>query len=100
VIIDDPGIVDLDWDDWNLEHITKHAVSREEVQEVIALRPVFQQAYKGRFLAIGPTQAGRMLAVVVGPVPDRFGSYYVFSARPASRKERRHYGATKGDKIS
>lgn len=99
VIVDDPGLEDLDWDDWNLEHIRKHAVSRKEVEEVIALRPIFQQAYKGRFLVIGPTLACRTLAVVVGPVPNRQGLYYVFSARPASRKERRIYRLTQGEEI-
>ncbi|MGH2559378.1 MAG: hypothetical protein ACRDJH_09955, partial [Thermomicrobiales bacterium] len=97
VNIGDPGIDGVVWDEWNLDHIVKHGVSRAEVEEVIDLGPVFQQAYKGRALAIGPTQSGRVLAVVLGPVPDQPGTFYVFSARPASRKERRHFQTLRGD---
>jgi uncharacterized DUF497 family protein len=89
------GPIDLDWDDWNRDHIAKHGVVAEEVEEVVAGAPVFRDVRKGRVMAIGPTRQGRMLAVVVGPVPDQSGVYYPFSARPASRQERRRYHETK-----
>lgn len=81
----------LVWDDWNRDHLMKHAVTPEEAEEASAGEPVFHATYKGRLLVIGPTGTGRMLAVVIGPVPDQPDAYYVFSARPASRKERRSY---------
>ena len=37
-----------------------------------------------------------MLAVVIGPVPEQPGLYYTFSARPASRQERRRYDEAVG----
>jgi uncharacterized DUF497 family protein len=91
-----PSIDRLHWDDWNRDHIAKHAVLPEEAEEVIAGRPRVNETDKQRLQLVGSTFAGRMLSIVVGAVPDRPGVYYVFSARPASRKERRTYEQTKG----
>jgi uncharacterized protein len=92
-----PAIDRLLWDEWNRDHIAKHAVLPEEAEEVIAGLPRVNETYKQRLQLVGPTLAGRMLSIVVGAVPDRPGVYYVFSARPASRKERGMYEQTKGD---
>ena len=97
---DRPRVGRLYWDDWNLEHIAKHAVLPEEAEEVVIGYATVQKTYKQRFQFVGPTVEGRMLSVIVGAVPDHIGGYYVFSARPASRKERREYKAAKGDSIS
>ena len=51
----------LIWDEWNIEHITRHGV----------------------------TKAGRTLAVVLHPKTK--DAYYVVTARIADRKERRIY---------
>ncbi len=46
---------------------------------------------------LGPAPDGRILAVVIGPVPNEpDGVYYVFTARPADRSERRSYHEQKG----
>ncbi len=93
-------LIDVDrlvWDDWNTTHIReRHQLTRDEVEEAVAGEPIARQTYKNRLLVLGPTRAGRMLAVVIGPVPDDPGAYYTFSARPASRAERRHYQQVKG----
>lgn len=86
----------LIWDDWNRGHIAKHAVTPGEAEEVVVGDPVVRESYKSRLLILGPTFIGRILAVVAGPVPGEPGSYYVFSARPASRKERRYYHQQRG----
>lgn len=86
----------LAWDDWNREHIAKHAVTPEEVEQVARGDPAVRETYKNRLQVIGPTRAGRMLAAVIGPVPDAPGTYYTFSARPASRQERRYHDQQKG----
>ena len=86
----------LEWDDWNREHIMQHDVLPEEAEQVAKSGPVVLESYKGRLVLIGPTLTGRMLAVIVGPDLIRPDVYYVFSARPASRKERRHYEQEKG----
>ena len=81
----------LVWDDWNRDHIARHGVTLEEAEEVVNRAVVVRGTYKNRFQVIGPTRAGRMLAIVIGPVPGQPGAYYTFSARPDSRRERRHY---------
>jgi uncharacterized DUF497 family protein len=86
----------LQWDAWNRDHIAKHGVTIEEVSEVVAGKWFARETYKGRTLLIGFTDSRRMLAVVVGPVPNEINVYYVFSARPASRKERRDYFLQEG----
>ncbi len=91
-----PSLDRLHWDDWNRDHIAKHAVLPEEVEEVIAGLPTVSETYKQRLQLVGPTLAGRVLSIVVGAVPSRPGIYYVFSARPASRKERGMYEQSKG----
>lgn len=91
-----PHIDRLHWDAWNRDHLTKHGVAPEEAEEVVAGEAVVRETYKERLLFIGPTLGGRVLTVVAGPVPDQAGVYYVFSARPASRKERRYFKEQKG----
>jgi uncharacterized DUF497 family protein len=90
------GIERLVWDDWNREHIGKHAVAVHKVEEVVAGRWIREETYKGRSQLIGSTGRGRILSVIVGPVPNHAGAYYVFSARPASSSERRRYDQAKG----
>ncbi|MBA2277331.1 MAG: BrnT family toxin [Chloroflexia bacterium] len=70
----------------------KHDVTPTEVEEVMASDSiVVRQTYKNRLQVTGLTFHGRVLAVVIGPAPDNPRVYYTFSARPASRKERRFY---------
>jgi uncharacterized DUF497 family protein len=91
-----PRIDRLDWDDWNRTHIRKHAVVPEEAEEVVGGNAMIRVTYKQRLQYVGPTSEGRMLSVVIGAVPERPFVYYVFSARPASRKERALYAQAKG----
>lgn len=93
---DTPLVDRLVWDAWNVDHIAKHGVTPDDVEAAIAGDTVARETYKGRLLVLGPTRAGRLLAVVIGPVPDEPGAYYTFSARAASRAERRHYRAQQG----
>jgi uncharacterized DUF497 family protein len=95
-MVDCPAIDRLHWDEWNRDHIAKHAVLSEEAEEVIAGLPAVSETYKQRLQLIGPTLAGRMLSIVVGAITNQPGIYYVFSARPASRKERGIYEQRKG----
>ncbi|MEO8611646.1 MAG: BrnT family toxin [Chloroflexota bacterium] len=79
----------LIWDDWNVAHIAKHNVTPAEVEELIQDMYVIKEAHSGRSMVLGMTQAGRVLAVII-----RFqgsAGYYVVTARPADRAERRIY---------
>ncbi len=95
-----PRIDGLDWDDWNLDHITKHAVTQDEVDEVVSGGGIYRASYKNRIAVTGRTQAGRMLTVVIGESPRQAHRYYVFSARLASRSERRDYEQQEGGHVS
>ncbi len=95
-----PHIDHLVWDDWNRDHIAKHAVSPAEAEEVVAGEPVFRLSFKHRLAVTGPTLTGRMLTVVIGPVPSEPTIFYVFSARTASRRERGEYQEQKGGSLS
>ena len=84
----------LIWDTWNVAHIARHQVFPEEVEEVCKGGSVVREGYRGRIVLIGPAEAGRMLAIVLEGVGDDV--YYVVTARPADRKERRVYQEEKG----
>lgn len=91
-----PLIERLIWDDWNRDHIAKHAVTPDEAAEVVVGSAIFRASYKNRLAVTGPTVEGRMLTVIIGPVPAQPGSFYVFSAQPASRGERREHKQQRG----
>ena len=80
----------LRWNQWNIEHIARHGVIPDEVEEVCAARFIVRESYGGRFVVIGQTLAERTLAFILEP--DYDGLYYIVTARPASRRERRTYG--------
>ncbi len=85
----------LGWDPWNVAHIARDRVAPEEVEEVCIRHPVTSVTYAGRLRVIGPTRAGRVLTAILAP-DDEPGVYYVVTARPASRKERRRYRELRG----
>lgn len=88
----------LSWDNWNIAHIARHGITQDEVEAVCHGNPtLFKQSYKDRLVILGPNQDGRILAVIIGPVPNEpSGVYYAFTARPADRAERRFYDQEKG----
>jgi uncharacterized DUF497 family protein len=84
----------LVWAPLNVAHTARHGVSPDEVEEVCHGDPEDLRSYLGRIILIGPTRAGRMLAVMLEPEGE--GTYYPITARHASRKERRYYQGRKG----
>jgi len=88
--------MEFDWDEGNLDHIAQHRVSAEEVEQVIANRPVdIKIQLRGgeeRYLQIGETNSGRILFVVStwrGP------KVRVVTAFAANQRMRRFYEAQK-----
>ena len=82
----------LAWDEWNIQHLwERHEISQSDVEAVIRGNAIVETTYKNRFLVIGPDPSGRLLVVVIGKVPKSRGVFYPFSARVASRQERRRY---------
>ena len=84
----------LIWDDWNISHIARHGVTQIDVEEVYRGDYLSRQTYQGRIMVIGPNAAGNLLSVILAP--EDAGRYYVVTARPAAKKERRIYRQTKG----
>ena len=79
-------ISSLHWNERNLEHITKHSVTREEVEEAICHILAHRQGYAGRIVLIGRS-AKRLLSVIVSK--ETSGRYYIVTARDADKKERK-----------
>ena len=77
------------WDEWNVEHIARHAVDQSEAEEVVRNDPYITKGRRGTYRVIGRTDGGRFLTVVVSPRDD--GAYYVVTAREADPSERRAF---------
>lgn len=77
------------WDDDNVGHIARHAVSPEEVEEVLADDPLRLRAAEGRYLAYGRTENGRRLFVVYVMKPG--GRVRALTARTMTDRETRLY---------
>jgi uncharacterized DUF497 family protein len=76
-------------------HIARHDVTVEEVMEILAGDYVAVQGKHERYVVIGVTERGRILAVVVGPRAEQ-GTYGLITARPARRSERALYSRILG----
>lgn len=79
---------ELVWDDFNSEHISKHNVTRIEVEEACRNQLFVLASYKGRKMLFGKTSAGRRLTIILSPEVGK-GKYYVVTTRDSSKKERR-----------
>jgi hypothetical protein len=86
-------INDFIWPQARIEHIAKHGVTPEEVEEVCFGNPLVLRA-KSRgenpvYYVLGQTSAGRYLFCVVIRFPD--GKGYPVTARDMTAKEKRRY---------
>jgi len=73
--------------DGNIEHIARHHVTPEEVEEICHGQFIVREAYGGRFLLIGPTLSGRMLGGCYW-ADKKEERHLLSSYGPASKKER------------
>jgi hypothetical protein len=83
----------LIWPDDRVDHIARHGVRPEEVEEVCSLRPlVLRTKASGAspaYHVLGQTEGGRYLFCVVLQFPD--GKGYPVTARPMTQAERQRY---------
>lgn len=75
----------LVWDDWNKNHLYRHEISIEEVEEVCHRKHHIKESYRKRILLVGKTSKGRVLAIVLSPEDRNLhrygkGMYYVITA--------------------
>lgn len=71
------------------EHIARHNISVDEVEEVVFATPYITRTRQGRYRLIGQTNAGRYLTIIVAPRGR--GVYGLVTARDADESERRLY---------
>ena len=76
----------LIWDKYNIEHIKKHNVTRDEVEKVSEKIIVHKKAKKERYLIIGRVGL-RIISVAVNR--KGVGVYYPVTARDSDKKERK-----------
>lgn len=112
VFLSDPGSLDncttlyyivimkrdkrLVWDKWNLEHIKKHKVTKQEVEEAYQSKDFIRQSYLERLIILGKTRKRRLLTKIISYAKQI--NPYVVSARDMSKKERRFYEKSKTNK--
>ena len=82
-------IDDFRWNDWNLDHATKHGVTVGEIESVVRNAKPPWPEYRGddKWLVMGRDSGGRLLQVIylVSPAPYAF----VIHARPLTDKEKK-----------
>ena len=82
---------DLVWDASNVEHISRHNVSPDEVEQAVFGPSCHIRRGKGEgiYYAFGLAEGGRHLFIVMRDLPGGVGR--VISARDMSHKERKLY---------
>lgn len=79
----------LVWDEWNIDHIAKHNVEPEEVEEACKSKNLFNKWKNKTYRVIGQTEDGRYLTIFLAP---RIGqSYYPVTARDSTEKEKKAF---------
>ena len=83
----------LIWPEDRIEHIARHGVRPEEVEEVCFGRPLVQRAKSSGenpvYYVLGQSDAGRYLFCVIIQFPD--GNGFPVTARPMTRREQRRF---------
>lgn len=80
----------ITWTEGSEDHIARHGVTPEEVQEALYTRPRWiTPGRSGVTLVFAVTDAGRYLLVVIAPARD--GGVYVVTARDLNDSERRTF---------
>ena len=88
-------ISEIVWTDADVEHLARHGVRPEEVEEAIVSGPLWRRGRRHRqtgrtsIYALGRTEAGRYLFVVLSPL--RRGQARCVAAREMDTKARRFY---------
>jgi uncharacterized DUF497 family protein len=76
------------WNDWNLNHATKHGVLPDEA-EALVRRGRARHVGGNKYHVQGRGQAGRYIQVIYLVDPD--ASIYVIHARPLTDREKRRF---------
>lgn len=81
--------IKLEWEDENIEHIWRHRIIPEEIEEVLESRYLFECGRKGRYYVLGQSTGGRYLFIVMEQkTSERFR---IITARDMNQSERKRY---------
>jgi uncharacterized DUF497 family protein len=95
--MDDVEIIKLIWDEWNIEHIKKHQITPEKVEESLTDKyVVFISGHTKRVMSLG--RSGKKLITTVLQQQKIKTHYYVVTARDMATKERAIYRQEKKNK--
>ncbi|MBI4309231.1 MAG: BrnT family toxin [Candidatus Omnitrophica bacterium] len=82
-------IQQFEWNEWNIEHIDRHNVTPQEVEEACFNQSVCRKTREGLFLIYGQTDSGRYLLTVIR-LKNR-STAYTITSRPMTEKEKHFY---------
>lgn len=86
------GVLQFEWDEQNVRHLTPHQIAPVEAEQVILNRPIDLESHlrneEHRLVQIGETDAGRVLIVIT---TMRDNKIRVITAWPANRNYRRYF---------
>lgn len=85
----------LIWDEWNTAHIARHKIIPDEVEKICHSDALVEEGHTGRLLIIGLAKSNKMITAIIDLEPED-GVYYVVTARPSSKRERKIYKDKKG----
>lgn len=75
----------LIWDDWNKDHIAKHGISPDEVEDICHTQYQAVESFRKRLQLTGKTRKGRKLTIILSPEDRELkmygnGLYYPITA--------------------
>jgi uncharacterized DUF497 family protein len=79
----------IEWDEDTVDHIARHGVEPEEVEELLTRRHLWHRGRAGRYEALGRSAAGRYLMAVLAP--HGANVYRVVTARDMTDSERKRF---------
>ena len=65
-------IESLEWDDENVEHIARHGVNPDEVEDVCSGLNISEKQGNRRYILSGQSREGRYLNIVVETISEGF----------------------------
>lgn len=84
-------VENISWDQDTVDHIARHSVSPEEVEEVLFNEidsPLIMKGKQGKYLTYGKTDGGRLLLVVWVAI---YRKTKIITARDLTKKEKQFY---------
>lgn len=87
-------ITEIIWTNKRIEHIARHKVSVEEVEEVLFYSPFVLRTRQKKYIVLGQALSGRYLFVVIAKISK--GKVEVITARDMEVKERKLFRKVKG----